>query len=78
MPYGAFVEFMRGKEALLHISYLDWKRIEAMEQAGLKEGDVIDVKLLDIDQKTGKFKLSHKVPLLHVHHVKKNRKHKKF
>ncbi len=61
MPYGAFVEFMPGKEGLLHISEMDWKRIETMEQAGLKEGDMIDVKLLDIDQKTGKFKLSHKV-----------------
>ena len=63
MPYGAFVEFMPGKEGLLHISELDWKRIETMEQAGLKEGDMIDVKLLDIDQKTGKFKLSHKALL---------------
>ncbi|MGC3978471.1 MAG: polyribonucleotide nucleotidyltransferase [Paludibacteraceae bacterium] len=61
MPYGAFVEFMPGKEGLLHISELDWKRIETMEQAGLKEGDIIDVKLLEIDQKTGKYKLSHKV-----------------
>ncbi len=60
MPYGAFVEFMPGKEGLLHISELDWKRIETMDQSGIKEGDVIDVKLLDIDQKTGKFKLSRK------------------
>ncbi len=63
MPYGAFVEFMPGKEGLLHISELDWKRIETMEQAGLNEGDMVDVKLLEIDQKTGKFKLSHKVLL---------------
>ena len=61
MPYGAFVEFMPGKEGLLHISEIDWKRFETMEQTGLKEGDVIDVKLLDIDKRTGKFKLSHKV-----------------
>ena len=60
MPYGAFVEFMPGKEGLLHISEIDWKRIETMEQAGIKEGDMIDVKLLEIDQKTGKFKLSRK------------------
>jgi polyribonucleotide nucleotidyltransferase len=60
MPYGAFVEFMPGKEGLLHISEIDWKRIETMDQAGIKEGDVIDVKLLDIDAKTGKFKLSRK------------------
>jgi polyribonucleotide nucleotidyltransferase len=60
MPYGAFVEFMPGKEGLLHISEIDWKRIETMDQAGIKEGDMIDVKLLEIDQKTGKFKLSRK------------------
>ena len=63
MPYGAFVEFMPGKEGLLHISEIDWKRIETMEQAGIKEGDMIDVKLLEIDQKTGKFKLSRKALL---------------
>ena len=61
MPYGAFVEFMPGKEGLLHISEIDWKRFETMEETGLKEGDTISVKLLDIDKKTGKFKLSHKV-----------------
>ena len=61
MTYGAFIEFMPGKEGLLHISEIDWKRFETMEQTGLKEGDVIDVKLLDIDKRTGKFKLSHKV-----------------
>lgn len=60
MPYGAFVEFMPGKEGLLHISEIDWKRIETMDQSGIKEGDIIDVKLLEIDQKTGKFKLSRK------------------
>ncbi len=63
MPYGAFVEFVPGKEGLLHISELDWKRFETIEEAGLKEGDKIDVKLLDVDPKTGKFKLSHKVLL---------------
>ena len=61
MPYGAFVEFMPGKEGLLHISEISWARIEDMEKAGLKEGDKIDVKLLEIDKKTGKFKLSHKI-----------------
>ena len=60
MPYGAFVEFMPGKEGLLHISEIDWKRIETMDQAGIKEGDMLEVKLLDIDAKTGKFKLSRK------------------
>jgi polyribonucleotide nucleotidyltransferase len=63
MPYGAFVEFMPGKEGLLHISEIDWKRIETMDQAGISEGDMIDVKLLDIDQKTGKYKLSRKALL---------------
>ena len=61
MPYGAFVEFMPGKEGLLHISEISWSRLEDMEASGLKEGDMITVKLLDIDKKTGKFKLSHKV-----------------
>ena len=60
MPYGCFVEFMPGKEGLLHISEIEWRRIEKMEDTGLKEGDKIDVKLLAIDPKTGKFKLSHK------------------
>lgn len=61
MPYGAFVEFMPGKDGLLHISEIDWKRLETVEEAGLKEGDVIQVKLVDVDAKTGKFKLSRKV-----------------
>ena len=61
MPYGCFVEFMPGKDGLLHISEIDWKRLETVEEAGLKEGDKITVKLLEIDPKTGKFKLSHKV-----------------
>ena len=63
MPYGVFVEFLPGKDGLLHISEIDWKRLETVEEAGIKEGDEIQVKLLDIDQKTGKFKLSHKVLL---------------
>jgi len=63
MPYGAFVEFMPGKEGLLHISEIAWRRFETIEETGLKEGDTITVKLLDIDQKTGKFKLSHKALL---------------
>ena len=63
MPYGAFVEFLPGKDGLLHISEIDWKRLETVEEAGIKEGDEIEVKLLDIDPKTGKFKLSRKVLL---------------
>jgi polyribonucleotide nucleotidyltransferase len=60
MPYGAFVEFLPGKDGLLHISEIDWKRLDKVEDAGIKEGDVIEVKLVDVDQKTGKFKLSRK------------------
>ena len=61
MPYGCFVEFMPGKEGLLHISEIAWKRLETVEEAGIKEGDKITVKLLEIDEKTGKFRLSHRV-----------------
>ena len=61
MPYGCFVEFMPGKEGLLHISEIAWKRLESVEEAGIKEGDTIQVKLLEIDEKTGKFRLSHRV-----------------
>ena len=60
-PFGAFVEIIPGKEGLLHISEIDWKRFKDMEETGLKEGDKIQVKLISIDEKTGKFKLSHKV-----------------
>ena len=63
MPYGCFVEFLPGKDGLLHISEIDWKRLETVEEAGIKEGDDIEVKLLDIDPKTGKFKLSRRVLL---------------
>ena len=61
MPYGCFVEILPGKDGLLHISEIDWKRLETVEEAGIKEGDEIKVKLIDIDQKTGKYKLSHRV-----------------
>ncbi len=63
MPYGCFVEFLPGKEGLLHISEIDWKRIEKMEDTGIRENDMLEVKLLDIDAKTGKFKLSRKALL---------------
>ena len=61
MPSGCFVEIMPGKDGLLHISEIDWKRLETVEEAGLKEGDKIQVKLMEIDPKTGKYKLSHRV-----------------
>ncbi len=63
MPYGLFCEFLPGKDGLLHISEIDWKRLEKVEDAGIKEGDKIQVKLIDIDPRTGKFKLSRKVLL---------------
>ena len=63
MPYGCFVQFMPGKDGLLHISEIDWKRFATIEETGLKEGDTIDVKLIEIDPKTGKFSLSHKALL---------------
>jgi len=62
MPYGAFVEFLPGKEGLLHISEISYKRLESMEGV-MNVGDVIKVKLLDVDKKTGKFKLSRKALL---------------
>ena len=63
MPYGCFVEILPGKDGLLHISEIDWKRLETVEEAGIKEGDKIKVKLLEIEPKTGKYKLSRRVLL---------------
>ena len=63
MPYGCFVEILPGKDALLHISEIEWKRLETVEEAGIKEGDKIQVKLMEIDPKTGKYKVSHRVLL---------------
>lgn len=60
MPYGAFVEFLPGKEGLLHISEVSWTRLENLDGV-LSKGDKIRVKLLEVDPKTGKFKLSRKV-----------------
>lgn len=62
MPYGAFVEFLPGKQGLLHISEVSWKRLDTLEGV-LSEGDKVKVKLTGLDQKTGKFKLSRKVLL---------------
>ena len=61
MPYGCFVEILPGKDGLLHISEIDWKRLETVEEAGIKAGDKIKEKLMEIDPKTGKYKLSHRV-----------------
>ena len=60
LAFGAFIEFMPGKDGLLHISEISWDRIESMEQSGIKEGDEVTVKLIEIDKKTGKFRLSMK------------------
>lgn len=59
VPFGAFVEILPGKDGLLHISEIDWKRVEKTEDY-LKEGQIIDVKLIEIDDKSGKLKLSRK------------------
>lgn len=58
MDFGAFVEFMPNRDGLLHISEISWERLPDMEASGLKEGDKVDVKLIEIDKKTGKFRLS--------------------
>ena len=58
MDFGAFVEFMPGRDGLLHISEISWDRLPDMAASGLKEGDQVDVKLIEIDKKTGKFRLS--------------------
>jgi len=57
MPFGAFVEILPGKEGLLHISEVDWKRLENLDGI-LKEGDRVQVKLIEVDEKTGKLRLS--------------------
>jgi polyribonucleotide nucleotidyltransferase len=69
MPYGAFVEILPGKEGLLHISEIEWRRLEKVDEV-LKEGDEVKVKILDIDPKNGKLKLSRKVLLPKPEHKK--------
>ena len=58
MEFGAFVEFMPNRDGLLHISEIGWERFETMEDTGLHEGDEVTVKLVEIDKKTGKYRLS--------------------
>ena len=58
LDFGAFVEFMPNRDGLLHISEISWDRLENMEASGLKEGDTVEVKLIEIDKKTGKYRLS--------------------
>lgn len=62
LAFGAFIEILPGKDGLLHISEIDWKRVEKVEDV-LKEGDMVEVKLIEIDKKSGKYKLSRKVLL---------------
>ncbi|MCU4164259.1 polyribonucleotide nucleotidyltransferase [Carboxylicivirga caseinilyticus] len=62
VPFGAFVEILPGKDGLLHISEIEWKRLEKVEDA-LKEGQEVEVKLIEIDQRSGKLKLSRKALL---------------
>lgn len=61
LDFGAFVEFMPGRDGLLHISEISWDRLDSMEDSGLKEGDKVKVKLIEIDKKTGKYRLSMRV-----------------
>jgi len=58
LDFGAFVEFMPNRDGLLHISEISWERLADMNASGLKEGDVVEVKLIEIDKKTGKYRLS--------------------
>ena len=58
LDFGAFVEFMPNRDGLLHISEISWDRLADMEASGLKEGDEVEVKLIEIDKKTGKYRLS--------------------
>lgn len=62
VQFGAFIEILPNKDGLLHISEIDWKKIKTVEEV-LKEGDEVEVKLIDIDPKTGKLKLSRKILL---------------
>lgn len=61
LDFGAFIEFMPGRDGLLHISEISWDRLDNMEASGLKEGDKVKVKLIEIDKKTGKYRLSMRV-----------------
>ncbi len=63
VPFGMFVEILPGKEGLLHISEIEWRRLEKVEDSGFAVGDNVEVKLLDLDKKTGKLKLSRKALL---------------
>ena len=72
LPFGAFVEILPGKDGLLHISEISWDRLESMETSGIHEGDEVTVKLIEIDKKTGKYRLSMKALLPHPERAPRN------
>ena len=72
LPFGAFVEILPGKDGLLHISEISWERLESMETSGIHEGDEVTVKLIEIDKKTGKYRLSMKALLPHPERAPRN------
>ncbi len=74
VPFGAFVEILPGKEGLLHISEIEWRRLENVEDV-LKEGQEIEVKLIEVDQKTGKLRLSRKVLLPRPENMESDSRH---
>ena len=75
LPFGAFVEIFPGKDGLLHISEISWDRLESMETSGIHEGDEVTVKLLEIDKKTGKYRLSMKALLPRPERAPRNDRH---
>ena len=75
LPFGAFVEILPGKDGLLHISEISWDRLESMETSGIHEGDEVTVKLIEIDKKTGKYRLSMKALLPRPERAPRNDRH---
>ena len=75
LPFGAFVEILPGKDGLLHISEISWDRLETMETSGIHEGDEVTVKLIEIDKKTGKYRLSMKALLPRPERAPRNDRH---
>ena len=76
LPFGAFVEILPGKDGLLHISEISWDRLESMETSGIHEGDEVTVKLIEIDKKTGKYRLSMKALLPRPERAPRNDRHR--
>lgn len=76
LPFGAFVEILPGKDGLLHISEISWDRLESMETSCIHEGDEVTVKLIEIDKKTGKYRLSMKALLPRPERAPRNDRHR--